>query len=132
MSPLLRRIVLFIAAFLLPLQSWAAALAPDCTMTISADTPAHCCKDFHNNSHHSHHSLHDPIHTSSTDKQTADKKTTNECLAGADCHCFTLYQQAMPFALIAPIKIAADEFIEIDRHFVAITHPPLWRPPIAV
>jgi hypothetical protein len=129
MSPLLRRIVLFIAAFLLPLQSWAVALAPDCVMTISADAPAHCCKDSHDESHHSQHGS---VHASSTDKQSSDKQTTNECLSGADCHCNALYQQVVPFALIAPIKIAADEFVETNIHFVAITHPPLWRPPIAV
>jgi|SRR6185312_12218044 len=128
MSPLLCRIVLFIAAFLLPLQSWAAALAPDCVMTISADTPAHCCKDSQDESHHSQHGS---IHAS-TDKQSSDKQTKNECLSGADCHCSALYQQVAPIVINAPIKISANEFVETNIHFVAITHPPLWRPPIAV
>lgn len=129
MSPLIRRIVFIIAAFVLPLQSWAVALVSDCVMTINADTPAHCCKDSLDKSHHSQHGS---VHASSTDKQSSDKQTTNECLSGADCHCSALYQQASPLAINTSIKISANEFIEANMHFVAVSHPPLWRPPIAV
>lgn len=145
MSLLIRRIVLVIAAVLLPMQSWAAALASDCAMTISADAPVHGCDE-------SPHSLHGSMQASSSDQQSTDQslieqsstaqpstaepltdnKTIDKCLSGADCHCSALYQQIIPFALIPPIRVSAGEFIETDKHFVAVTHPPLWRPPIVI
>jgi hypothetical protein len=141
MSLLIRRIVFVIATFMLPMQSWAGALASACVMTTSADAPAHCCKDLHSDAQH------DAIPTSSidkhstgqlstdkplTDKSLTGKQAAKECLSGADCHCSALYQPITPFALIAPIKISATAFIDTNTLFVAITPPPLWRPPITV
>lgn len=148
MSLLVQRIVLILAVFVLPAQSWAAAFASDCVMTIRADAPAHCChdKNLKNESNkasqkiaglNSHHAAHEAMHMSSIEKssankQLADKQITKECLAGASCHCQTLYSQVTPPALIAPIKVAISAFSEIDHRFIAIIHPPLWRPPITV
>lgn len=130
MSLLIRRIVFFIAAFVLPLQSWAAARASDCAMTISMDAPAHCCKDSRSDPHHS---AHGSIHAlSSKDKQSIDEQAPNQCLSGASCHCSAVYQQGIPVAVIPPFRVSVGAFTETNTHFVVVTPPPLWRPPIAV
>ena len=125
MSLLIRRIVFVIATLMLPLQSWAAALVSDCAMTSSIDAPAHCGDD-------SYHLPDNAIHASSADQHASDTQATSECLAGADCHCSALYQAAIPFVFVAPVQFSNRKFMSNENRFVAIIHPPLWRPPIVV